>query len=700
MKHIFKRLSAFFIVLAVVLTVSITASAEVPYTSYTYWSDVSTERKEVFNRPMYTTEAVFDHRVLGVNSFSALNDICTDIDGNIYLLDGASRIVVLDSNYKFLYELGRAGGNEAYDNAKSIYVHSDKTIYICDTEGHRVLHIDAKGSLLENIGLPDSSLIPDDFDFRPTRVAVDAKGCTYILSDGSYYGALLYDEAKNFLGFYGANSVTSGITGVLTNIMNRVFPNNDKKGNTAQKVPYCFVDIKADKDGFMYTCNGYTQKWENKGQIRKLSPGTGKNILGSSDVNFVDERMNTTYSLGAFSNQDIMNIEIDSNGFIYALESTFGKVFLYDEDSRMLTSFGGGMKSGTQEGSFVNVSGLALLDDGNRVLVSDSTNNTFTVFYINEYGKEVKRLDTLTLEGDYEEAKEGWNEILKQDNCLQVAYSGIALAYLNDGDYSAAMEYSKMGYDRDTYAVAFEYYRNEFINSHFTLIFAVILLVVVAAIVLLAISMRKKIVIIKNEKVQCLMSSMIHPSDTFADVKEKGKGSVLISIIMVILFYISVVLQTLKGGFLFTKYDPASFNSIWVLARSVGLVVLWVIANWMVCTLLGGRGKLREITVVTCYSLLPLVIKNFITVILSNVLLPSETSFLTILDAVALIYFVLLMICGLLKIHDFSFGRLVLTSVLSLLGVAIIFFLMIMIVMLFQQTAGFIATVVSELLML
>ena len=169
---------------------------------------------------------------------------------------------------------------------------------------------------------------------------------------------------------------------------------------------------------------------------------------------------------------------------------------------------------------------------------------------------------------------------------------------------------------------------------------------------------------------------------------------------MVILFYISVLLQTLKGGFLFTKYDPASFNSIWVLARSVGLVVLWVVSNWMVCTLLGGRGKLREITVVSCYSLLPLVIKNFITVILSNVLLPSETSFLTILDAVALIYFVLLMICGLLKIHDFSFGRLVLTSVLSLLGVAIIFFLMIMIVMLFQQTAGFIATVVSELLML
>lgn len=677
-----------------------TVSAEIPYTSYTYWSDVGDKNKEVYNRPMFKTETVFGSKDIGVNDFTYLNDICTDKNGNIYLLDSTSRIVVLDNKYNYLYEIGLIDGNEKYDNATSVYVHGDNTIYICDTEGKRVLHTDLTGNLLEVIGLPETPLIPEDFDFRPTSIAVDLKGCMYILSDGSYYGALLYDENKTFMGFYGANTVTSGIVGVLTNIKNRVFPNNTKKGNSVRKVPYCFVDIKTDFEGFVYTCNGSTERWGSKGQIRKLSPGTGRNILNSEDVNFVDSEVNSEYSNGAFATQDIMNIEINNEGYVFALESTFGKVFLFDEKNRMLTSFGGGMHSGTQTGSFVNVSGMALLDNGERVLVSDKTNKKVTVFTINAYGKEVLRLDTLTLSGEYEEAKAGWEELLKQDNCFQPAYSGIAHAYLYDGDYKTAMKYAKMGYDRETYALAFENYRNDFINKNFTLIFSVALIIIVGAIVVLAISLRKKITVIKNAKIKLLFSTLIHPSNVFTEVKEKGQGSLLISVIMTLLFYLSVILQTLKGGFLFTEYDPENFNSLWILARSVGLVILWIVANWMVCTLLGGRGKLREITVVTCYSLIPLVIKNFISLILTNLLLPSETGFLAILNALAIIYFVLLMICGLLKIHDFSFGRLILTSILSVIGVAIIFFLMIMIVMLFQQTYGFFATVISELLIL
>ena len=196
------------------------------------------------------------------------------------------------------------------------------------------------------------------------------------------------------------------------------------------------------------------------------------------------------------------------------------------------------------------------------------------------------------------------------------------------------------------------------------------------------------------------MSVLIHPSNAFAEVKEKGKGSALISAAIVFIYYLSVILNELKGGFLFTRYDPESFNSLWILARSVGIVIIWIIANWLVCTLTGGIGKLREITIVTCYSLLPIIIKNFISLILTNVLLPTEAEFLAILDVVAIIYFVLLMICGLLKIHDFGFGRLIFTSILSGLSVAIIFFLMIMIIMLFQQTYGFVATIISELLTL
>lgn len=647
---------------------------------------------------MFSVETVLNAKDLKIHDFTALNDICTDEKGNIYLLDSASRIVVLNSKYEILYEIGEIDGTEKYDNARSLYVSGDNTLYICDTEGGRVLHTDLKGRLLETVGAPKSQLIPADFKFRPTYVAVDPKGCLYILSDGSYYGALLFDESKTFLGFYGANTVTSGISGVLTNILNRVFPNNTKKGNTARRIPYCFVDIKTDDEGFVYTCNGSTEKYDNKGQIRKLSPGTGKNILNSNSVNFVDAEINSEYSNGEFSNQDIMNIEINGDGFIFALESTFGKVFLYDSECHMLTAFGGGMHEGTQDGMFVNVSGMALLDDGGRVLVSDKTNNNITSFRLNDYGRKVLDTDLLTTEGEYEAAAAGWNEVLKLDNCSQAAYSGLAYASLYEGDYKTAMSYAKTGNDRDAYAIAFEKYRNNYINSHFGLIFTAAAVLIIGIIAALAVSIRKKTVIIKNQKVRLLFGTMVHPANSFAEVKEKGQGSVIIGAVMLLLFYLSVILNTINGGFLFSSYDPENFNSIWIFARTLGLAVLWIVSDWMVCTIMDGKGKLREIAIVTCYSLMPIIIKNFITLILTNVLLPSETGFLTILDAAAMIYFVLLMICGLLKIHDFSFGRMVMTSLLSILGVAIIFFLLIMIAMLFQQTYGFIATVISELL--
>ena len=69
-------------------------------------------------------------------------------------------------------------------------------------------------------------------------------------------------------------------------------------------------------------------------------------------------------------------------------------------------------------------------------------------------------------------------------------------------------------------------------------------------------------------------------------------------------------------------------------------------------------------------------------------------------EAAAFIWFIFLMINGLLKIHDFSFGRLIGTTLLTLMGIAAIVFLLIMIFILAQQFYGFISTVISELFML
>ena len=692
-----KLFAATVLVIVMMTEFSTAVFADVPYNSYTYWSDVGEEDKAVGNRQMYGAEALITAKSLGVKDFTEISDIGTDKDGRLYILDSSSRITVTDKNFSLLYEIGKINGTYEYNEAGGLYIERDGTVYICDTKNHRLLHITTDGKLIREIGLPDSPLIPDGFNFLPTAMTTDKDGFLYVLSDGSFYGALLYSPELEFMGFYGANSVKGSLASVLTNIKNKIISNKGKKANSKQNLPYCFVDIAIDDGGFIYTCNGYTDKSGKTGQIRRLSPGTGLNLLSSDDINFADSKQNGEYNNGILTKQDIMDVEVDSHGFIFGLESAYGKVFVYDKNGKKMSVLGGGTGSGTQTGTFVNVSSMALGNDGEKIYVSDKRTNYITAFSVTAFGRLVRAATELTVEGKYDKSKEMWQEALKQDNNYQPAYSGLARISLNEKKYAEAMSLAKTGYDRDTYALAFEYERNRFLNDNFLWIFVLVIVAAVTVITLLIIKSKKHITLIKNREIKIMMSVPVHPVNTFTDIKEKQLGSYALCAVTVLIFYISTVLQTLAGGFMFSVYDSANFNSLWVFVRSVGLVTLWIAADWMVCTLFGGNGKLKEITVVTCYSLWPLIASNFLKLLLTNILLPTESGFLSILDTAAIIYFLILMVIGLLKIHDFSMSRLVGTSVLALVGIAAIVFLIIMVAILVQQFWGFIVTVVSEI---
>ena len=67
------------------------------------------------------------------------------------------------------------------------------------------------------------------------------------------------------------------------------------------------------------------------------------------------------------------------------------------------------------------------------------------------------------------------------------------------------------------------------------------------------------------------------------------------------------------------------------------------------------------------------------------------------MDVLAIGYTLFLIIIGLIKIHDYSMSRLVGTSLLSILWLAVLVFLMIFVGMLVQQIGGFAVTVFLEL---
>ncbi len=704
---------------AVMLPASAESSQYVPYESYTYWSDISgAGRKLVYNRPMYETENVFDSKDFGIPALTELVDVCVDNDGNVYLLDTGgegieARLIMLDSNYKFVKEFSFVHGPEgdiSFSGAANVYVHTDKTVYICDTSNQRVLQCDLDGNYIDEYTLPDSPLIPADFDYRPVKVVADSRGYVYILSQGSYYGALLYapatsGTAKEFIGFYGANAVVNNILGAIQAVLNRMFPNNEKKANSQRVLPYTFSDIVIDSKDFIYT----TTDAEESGQIKKLNPGAGNNILDSDSVSFQDNAVNRTYHEGGGPfKQTLTGLAVDDDEFMYILDSAFGRVFVYDAECRMLTAFGGGMSIGTQQGTFQTASAIAVKEtrdaDGkvivSDVLVSDKLSNTLTVFRRNDYGNMVTDLTRLTIDGDYLESREGWEEVLTLDKNLQVAYTGLARAYLAEDKYEDAMEVALEGYDRETYALAYEYHRQNLFSKYFTLMFTVVVVLVAGIIAFVLIRKKKGIVAVaKDTETRLALRTLIHPGLVFEELKDKKRGSRRVALVILTLFYVSAVVQVLWGGFLFTGYDPGSFNSLWVFVQSFGLVILWVVANWLVTTLAGGKGKMKEIFIVTCYSLTPIIISRVLYIILTNFLLPAEGSFLGILTTVAMIYTGLLLTIGMIRIHDFTMTRFVGTTLLTILGMAAIVFLVMLVAMLLQQLGGFVTTVITELIM-
>ena len=148
---------------------------------------------------------------------------------------------------------------------------------------------------------------------------------------------------------------------------------------------------------------------------------------------------------------------------------------------------------------------------------------------------------------------------------------------------------------------------------------------------------------------------------------------------------------------MFTGYDPSTYNSLWVLVQSAGIIVLWSVANWLVCSLSGGKGKLEEIIIVTSYSLTPVIIGQLLWTVFSNFVLPTESAVLGIISGVSILYTLLLLTIGMIRIHEFTMTKFFGTAFFTVIGMASIVFLIILVGILLQQLGGFISTLLIEI---
>jgi hypothetical protein len=189
------------------------------------------------------------------------------------------------------------------------------------------------------------------------------------------------------------------------------------------------------------------------------------------------------------------------------------------------------------------------------------------------------------------------------------------------------------------------------------------------------------------------------PAETMEDLKYKKNGSTFYATLLLLAFTVSAIIKAVATGFIYSTMRIQDFNIISVLCTSGVMVLLFVVGNWALCTLFSGEGGMKDIYVMTCYNLTPLIIFNIFGTIMSQALVPGEYVFVSIIGTCCAIWFVCLMVYGAMIIHNYTFWGTVLNLVMSLVAMAIIFFLVFLFVVLMQQLYVFLLTLYTELRM-
>lgn len=190
---------------------------------------------------------------------------------------------------------------------------------------------------------------------------------------------------------------------------------------------------------------------------------------------------------------------------------------------------------------------------------------------------------------------------------------------------------------------------------------------------------------------------LLHPLQALNDVKYEDKGSLFLANVLMVLFFLTNLLQTAASGYLYNPLEGESFSLLSLLAQTVGVALLWTVCNWATCTLTDGEGKMREIWIMLCYALLPYILLGNVSLLLSHVFSLDESILYGAVQAVATLWTGVLLFLAMLTAHQYTVGKTILSCLFTLLAILAACFLLLLFFSIAQQIVGFVTGIAQEL---
>lgn len=511
--------------------------------------------------------------------------------------EGSGRIMRLDLITGRLDEFGE----DFLTNPTGVFATDDGTMYVTDRANRAVYQMNSEGQLRQTYSRPDSPLFGAE-DFQPRKVVVDARGNLYVLNLG-IRGLAQFANGGDFLGYYGANTITP----TLRTILQFTFFTEEQRARLFNIQPPELSNMAIDQRGLIHTVSLGV---ENFG-VKRLNIGGG---------NLLPEMINAP---------DLVDVAVGPIGNIYVVTRN-GRIYEYDREGNLLFLFGGQDISNQTEGLLNTPTGIAV-DSSFRIYVIDRASKELIVYQPTMFATKVHEALNLYQDGNYIDALQPWQEVLKMNDFFDLAHRGLGNAYFSLGLYEEALEEYRIANDREGYSNAFWEVRNQWLLDNGALLFGTLFAFLFVLIVngkwpLFGFITRplKRYVQFARTRVKVIDDFIYqfyylrNPADASFEVKRKNRVSPW-SITIILLMYFGFYLYYIYSlNFLFNPRDLTLINLSEEIVTLLLPILLWVVANYLIGSIRDGEGRLKDVYATTVYSMSPFFLSLPFLTVMSN----------------------------------------------------------------------------------
>jgi len=536
---------------------------EVPYFTFT------TDSENYFLRTQTAYTPVKEITTFDGRSFVEPNHVFVDREDNVYISDtGLNQVIILDKELSYQGTLA----SEELVEVQSTFV-TDEIIYAVDTSQNKIFLYDKEThEFLQEIGTPDAPVFNEGYPFLPTHLAVDMRGDLYIRGSESSNGLIMLNRAGEFVTFFGANPLnvplldqirTFFLTETQQQAMETVFPN-------------IIADVSIDQKGFVYTVTSSLAA----GAIKKF------NVAGT---NYFPDDL-----LGEFNKESIWVGQQDS---VYAVSSD-GWIYEYDAQGQLLFVFGGNDVISSRFGILSRPTSIAATSD-NELIIVDQGASSLVKYERTRFTEAVHQAMSSYQQGEYRVSQELWAYTLNYNSVFDNARIGLGNAYLREGDAQSAYQEFMSAEFTPGISAAFWEIRQDWLSANLNTLFVLMMIGFLLWSIwrLLkkfsrrSLSLSHKLQWVKKYKLvdNFLFIFEFHQAifDGIYTIKRRNRVSVFFSMI---LFFLYIVLFLSYHQWTNVIFVANNQYLLYELALLIFLVLLWVVSNYLICSINDGEG--------------------------------------------------------------------------------------------------------------